>query len=120
MMDAHGRSLKQITHCTGSCVGMGVPNWSPDGRKIAYSVAVGPPRPNGDASVEALWIMHADGSHPVQFTNPPLPTSYTDNGPAWSPDGTKIVIAHRSTTGVDQNAHLYEMNADGSDLVQVT
>ena len=41
-------------------------------------------------------------------------------GLAWSPDGTKIIFAHRSSTGADQNAHLYEMNADGSGLVQIT
>ena len=32
----------------------------------------------------------------------------------------KIIFVHRSTTEVDQNAHLYEMNADGSGLVQIT
>ena len=120
VMNADGTGLTQLTSCTGVCNGAQWGRWSPDGSKIVYSVADNPIRPDGNASLEALWIMNADGSHPVQFTHPPLPTSIADNSPAWSPDGTKMIFAHRSSMGADQNAHLYEMNADGSGLVQIT
>lgn len=49
-----------------------------------------------------------------------MTTNERNYEPAWSPDGTKMIFAHRSSTGADQNAHLYEMNADGSGLVQIT
>src|SRR6266567_4039021 len=120
VMNADGTGLRQLTHCTGVCNGIGVGSWSPDSSQIVYSVAENPIRSDGNATDEALWIMHADGSHPVQFTQPPHPTSIADNFPAWSPDGTQIIFVHRSTTGQDQNVHLYEMNADGSGLLQVT
>jgi Tol biopolymer transport system component len=56
-----------------------------------------------------------DGTHLVQLTS-----KERNSWSAWSPDGTKIIFAYRSTTVVDQNAHLYEMNSDGSVLVQIT
>jgi Tol biopolymer transport system component len=75
VMNADGTGQTQLTSCTGVCNGAQWGRWSPDGSKILYSVADNPIRPDGYPSVEALWIMHADGSHPVQITHPPLPTS---------------------------------------------
>ena len=66
-------------------------------------------------STPQLYTIFPDGTHQVQLT-----TKERNSWPAWSPDGTKIIFVHRSTTGVDQNAHLYEMNTDGSGLVQGT
>ena len=43
--------------------------------------------------------MQADGSHPVQITHPPLPTSIADNSPAWSPDGKQIIFARNHLMG---------------------
>jgi TolB protein len=120
VMNADGSGLKQLTHYIDVGNGAQWGRWSPDGSQIVYSVAETPIRPEGWAWRESLWIMQADGSHARQLTNPPLPTSIADNSPAWSPDGTKIIFAHRSSTGADQNAHLYVMNADGSGLLQIT
>src|SRR5947209_9487766 len=100
LMHADGTGLKQLTHCTQpSCLGMGVAAWSPDGKTIAYSEGEGPPRSNGDPAVAALWIMQANGSHPVQLTHPPLPTSFADDGSAWSPDGTRLVFDRNQLVG---------------------
>jgi Tol biopolymer transport system component len=71
VMNADGTGLAQLTHCTGVCNGIGVGTWSPDGSQIVYSVAENPIRPDGNATAEGLWIMQADGSHPVQVTHPP-------------------------------------------------
>jgi Tol biopolymer transport system component/predicted small lipoprotein YifL len=123
LMNADGTGLKQLTHCTEPCLGMGVTAWSPDGKTIAYSEGDGPPRPNsdGDPAVAPLWIMQADGSHPVQLTHPPLPTSFADDGPSWSPDGTRLVFERNHVTGqtYDDQA-LFVINRDGTGLKQLT
>jgi Tol biopolymer transport system component len=121
LMHADGTGLKQLTHCTQPCLGMGVAAWSPDGKTIAYSEGDGPPRPNGDPAVAALWLMQANGSHPVQLTHPPLPTSFADDGPTWSPDGTRLVFERNHLVGqsYDDQA-LFVINRDGTGLKQVT
>jgi len=121
VMNADGTGLKQLTHCTGVCNGIAVGKWSPDGSKIVYSVADNPIRPDGNATDEGLWIMNADGSHPLQFTKPPLPTSIADNFPAWSPDGKQILFVrnHQTNDSYDDQA-LFVINRDGTGLKQLT
>jgi Tol biopolymer transport system component len=119
LMNADGTGLKQLTHCPQpACLGMGVAAWSPDGKTIAYSEGDGPFRANGDATVAAIWLMQADGSHPVQLTHPPLPASFADDGPAWSPDGQRLVFERNNQVGDDQA--LFVINRDGTGLKQVT
>jgi Tol biopolymer transport system component len=103
------------------CNGIGVGTWSPDGSQIVYSVAENPIRPDGNATAEGLWIMQADGSHPVQVTHPPHPTSIADNFPAWSPDGKQIVfVRNHQTNDVYDDQALFIINRDGTGLKQVT
>jgi len=121
MMNADGTGLRVINGCTKSCLGLDKAAWSPDGSQIAYDVGIGPQRPNGDPSVGAIWIMQADGSHPVQLTKPPLPTSFADTGAAWSPDGKRLVFMRNHLVGqsYDDQA-LFVINRDGTGLKQVT
>src|SRR6266849_712956 len=87
----------------------------PIGHPMAHGFSSNPSPPSPLAPRPQLYTIFPDGMHLVQLTS-----KERNSWPTWSPDGTKIIFAHRSTTGVDQNAHLYEMNADGSGLVQVT
>ena len=75
--------------------------WSPDGRKIAYSSAIG--HPGRD-----IYVMNADGSGVRNLTR----SAALEWGSTWSPDGGKIAVA-RSVDG-GTSSDIYVMNADGA------
>lgn len=74
-----------------------VPDWKPDGTKIAYN------------SGDDIFVMNADGSNQQQLTTTADPNF--DIAPAWSPDGTQIAF-DRFIDGVERSE--YVMNPDGS------
>jgi Tol biopolymer transport system component len=90
--------------------------WSPDGSRIAFT-GRGPD--NTD-----IFMVNQDGSNLTDLSeafplNPyyPIPYSYLDRDPTWSPDGARIAFArddNRDGLGV------YVMNSDGSDKRLVT
>ncbi len=94
VMNADGTNQTNLTH------GL-YPAWSPDGSKIAF------------AGETDIYVINADGSNPRQLT-------FIDPGdlqaeqPTWSPDGKKIAFV--MSAGIGFGAGLQVMNADGSDL----
>ncbi len=56
--------------------------------------------------------MDPNGNNVTRLTN----NSVEDNGPAWSPDGTKIAF----WTTRDGNGEIYVMNANGSGQTRLT
>ncbi len=86
-MDSDGANVRALTGKGGNCR----PDWSPDGRRIAYvsDVADG----KGD-----VWTMAPDGSDKRRIT--PGDESY-DYNPTWSPDSRWIV--YETTTGSKRN-----------------
>ena len=62
--------------------------------------------------------LHWDGSYPVQITSTIARGAPTDQAPAWSPDGSRIVFA--STRGESTYSEIYVVNADGRDLQRLT
>lgn len=86
-MNADGSGVTDLTAKGGNCR----PDWSPDGKRIAYvsDVADG----KGD-----VWTMDAFGGNKVRVT--PGDDSY-DYNPAWSPDGRWIVF--ETTKGSKDN-----------------
>jgi Tol biopolymer transport system component/DNA-binding winged helix-turn-helix (wHTH) protein len=61
-----------------------VPVISPDGTKVAYLSSRRGERPN-------LWVMDADGQHPLQLTS----DNQFESQPEWSSDGTRILYLAR-------------------------
>jgi TolB protein len=90
------------------------PAWSPDGSQIVYSCRIG-----GGSHVFQICVINADGTGFEQLTYENVPHLTA----SWSPDGTQILfneIHPPLAQGDVQNYQLYVMNADGSNLRQLT
>lgn len=90
------------------------PVWSPDGKMIVFAS-------ERDGNSE-IYVMNADGSGQRRLTNTPG----DDSHPHWSPDGKRIIFNSARTTP-DLNAdwgrqihEIFSMNADGSDVKQIS
>jgi Tol biopolymer transport system component len=89
------------------------PAWSPDGRQIAVSSLV---YLQTEAGTEwrdvGIYIMNADGSGRRRLT------SEFDATPAWSPDGSRLVVARSQVEGGPRLVIV--STADGSSAQQLT
>jgi TolB protein len=77
------------------------PNWSPDGRRIAFRKMI------GETNSE-VFVAKSDGSGETNLTNDPA----FDGWPAWSPDGRQIAFASNRR---GKNQEIYVMRSDGTD-----
>ncbi|WP_124727569.1 DPP IV N-terminal domain-containing protein [Staphylospora marina] len=79
------------------------PRWSPDGTRIAFS------RSDGQ-----IYVIDVKSKQLAQLTT--TEENVVNSEPDWSPEGDKIVF-HSNRTG---RSHIFIMNADGSDVKQLT
>jgi len=91
------------------------PDWSPDGQTIVYTAHPVTDDPRFSNLAE-IYVRAAGGTGPpTRLTN----NTEEERGPAWSPDGTRIVYACRIGGGT-ADFEICVMNADGSDPRQLT
>jgi Tol biopolymer transport system component len=101
-----------LTRLTDPALDTTYPNWSPDSKKIVFTMQ---PTVNG-VSTDDIASINPDGSGFTQLTfNPPGRAVCLT--PCFSPDGTKILFVHFPSTG---ESDLFTMNPDGTDNAQVT
>jgi Ca2+-binding RTX toxin-like protein len=107
-MNADGSDLTRLTDWNYPTTAEH-PAWPPDGTKIAYTNFSEVDDGSGDYRYIAdIYIMSANGSNKTNITNGLEAGTYRVE-PAWSPDGTKIVVSGIST-----------MNLDDSNRTQIT
>jgi TolB protein len=101
-MNARGGDRRQITH---ESAGAAHPDWSPDGRSLAYDIG-------------GTWIgvvgTNGDGRRVIQ-------TEANAADPSWSPDGGRLVFQSNgyAPDGSVENASIYVVSADGTGLVRL-
>jgi Tol biopolymer transport system component len=107
-MNADGSGIRQITF--DEFPGDLDPSWSPDGTRIAVQ------RFDIPTGRDGIYIMNADGSHPVQVTQNDARLGENVE-PQWSPDGTKLVFGIASDT---RGHALFTINLDGTSEKRIT
>src|SRR5258706_1989769 len=104
VVDRYGKNERQLTNTPN--ISEGSPGWSHSGEYIIYdALAAG-------ESNSKLYRMNADGTSSTRMTT----GSNADWSPVYSPDDTKIVY----TATVNSVNQIWEINADGSNPVNLT
>lgn len=103
MMNRDGSGLQRLTFLPNASE---EPNWSPDGRRIAFY------------SNAKMYVMDSNGSNVRRLTNDQMmPSSKGEAAPVWSPDGKRIVfLSNRDGDDLE----VYILDLETSKLTQLT
>jgi Tol biopolymer transport system component len=117
---ADGTGARRVTR--SRVIAEAEPEWSPDGRKIAYSRSEWCHTDPFDVC-NRIWTVDADGSDARRLIPRQLPgllanRAVSFHAPTWSPDGRRI--AYEQSIWESQRSNLYVMNADGSGRRRLT
>jgi Tol biopolymer transport system component len=111
---ADGASSVKLTGRPGSALDA---VWSPDGRRLAFTLRTTFDPIRGDY-YDDVWIMNADGTqqHPLTHSSPAAAFAGSAR-PRWSPDGKRILFE----SGVEfDKFDLYTIQPDGTGLVNLS
>lgn len=105
IMNADGRNVQRLTNGLHLYHGM---DWSPDGRKIAFTAWERIESERSERILEMeIYVVDADGRNLRKLTNN---EDIDDQEPSWSPDGQYIAFSSRRNNNWD----IYIMDANGN------
>jgi Tol biopolymer transport system component len=106
---SNGLDLRQITHVTNGEAKL--PDWSPDGRRIAFELD----HTGNDGVCASIVLVNPDGSNLVELLQPS--PNICEGEPSFTPDGRRIVFErYNIDTGEDA---VWSMKVDGSDRQRI-
>jgi Tol biopolymer transport system component len=113
-MNADGTGLRQLTQKKRPTSSEDhKPNWSPDGKRIAFQRINESAEPTG---VGAVYVMNAGGGHVRRLT----PYSMNASDPKWSRNGTAILFNSYDEPVAGKDANVFTMRTDESGRRQLT
>jgi TolB protein len=109
-MDANGKHVRQLTRNRSSDL---TPQWSPDGRWIAFA------SDRGRRGEPEIWVTREGETGARRLVRTPNHPTWQDfqYSPTWSPDGRRLIFSMAVSDG---NPELYRVNADGTGLKRLT
>jgi TolB protein len=113
VIGADGRNDRRLTNDRAVQID---PAWSPDGRKVAFSLFR-----SVTARTAVLFVMNADGTGVRRLT--PFSRTNSKVNANWSPDGSKIVFEIMFAVSRERgprSSDIFVMNADGSGVRRLT
>ena len=108
VMNADGTDLQRLTDSPGRDF---EPDWSPDGKTIAFSSN------RDDLENAQLYVMNRDGSDPRALM-PFIDADFI--APRWSPDGEWVLFHSNQAVDGEPRFEVYKVRKDGTDLTNVS
>ena len=99
IIDASGGTPKQLIEFEAGAI-----NWSPGGQKLAL---------RSFGSITQIYTVDVDGGGLTKISREP---TIQDDGPRWSPDGTKILYI----STINDDTEIFVANSDGTNHVNLT
>lgn len=88
------------------------PQFSPDGKQIAYHSGFGEAGETFNSNLIQIWLADSNGENPRRITN----EQYPAREPQFSPDGTKIAFDMETEEGFAN----YSVSTDGTNLRRIS
>jgi Tol biopolymer transport system component len=117
LMNSDGTDRQNLTDTSGDILDFD-PDFSPNGKKIAYgSAGAQSSNPEGD---DEVYVMDSDGSGQQNLTD--TNDNISDFDPDFSPDGKKIAYASFGVQSSNSqgDTEIYVMDSDGTDRQNIT
>src|SRR5215204_4999486 len=129
VVDVNTGDTRKVTHCIPNrgwtkenpppssapyCVRDSEPAFSADGKSIAFRRVIGPE--DESSMVEGIFIVGLDGSNPHQVSNIQKwgALEFEDSGPAFSPDGKKLVFERSRSEDDNSAVFVQSLESSGS------